>query len=37
MKELIEFLEWYTKTVKSQIVITAETFENLIEKLQIVY
>lgn len=34
MKELIEFLEWYTKTVKSQIVITAETFENLIEKFK---
>ena len=32
MKELSEFLEWYTKIVKSQIVITAETFENLLEK-----
>ena len=34
MKELIEFLEWYTKTVKSKIVITNETFENLIEKFK---
>lgn len=34
MKELCEFLEWYTKIVKSQIVITNETFENLIEKFK---
>lgn len=34
MKELSEFLEWYTKIVKSQIVITNETFEKLIEKFK---
>ena len=34
MKELCEFLEWYTKIVKSQIVITNEIFEKLIEKFK---
>ena len=34
MKELCEFLEWYTKIVKSQIVIANETFEKLIEKFK---
>ena len=34
MKELSEFLEWYTKTVKSQILITNDVFENLIEKFK---
>lgn len=34
MKELIEFLEWYTKIVKSQIVITNDVFEKLIEKFK---
>lgn len=34
MKELCEFLEWYTKIVKSQIVITNDVFEKLIEKFK---